>query len=116
VRTPFERLMEAVAGLSEADAQLSLGEVASRLGEPDPWRVADAITAVRVASGERTYIEIRAEDDAVVQEALDADRGGIVTGTAPPAPGAPGYSAPLAPPLPCLAPARTAGAAGTVRS
>jgi hypothetical protein len=80
MRIPFERLMEAVAGLSEADAQLSLGEVASRLGEPDPWRVADAITAVRVASGERTYIEIRAQDQPVVAQALKDDRGTIVSG------------------------------------
>jgi len=76
--------MEAVAGLSEADAQLSLGEVASRLGEPDPWRVADAITAVRVASGERTYIEIRAQDEPVVARALEADRGTVVSGWLPP--------------------------------
>ena len=84
MRIPFERLMESVAGLSEADAQLSLGEVAARLGEPDPGRVADAVTAVRVASGERTYIEIRAEDDEVVRRALDEDRGGLVSGWLPP--------------------------------
>lgn len=83
MRIPFERLMEAVAGLSDAEAQVSLGELADRLGEPDPWRVADAITAVRVASGERTYIEIRAEAQPVVRRALDADRGTVITGTAP---------------------------------
>lgn len=83
MRIPFERLMEAVAGLSEADAQLSLGEVASRLGEPDVQRVADAIMAVRVASGERTYIEIRAQDEPVLARALDDDRGSIVSGSVP---------------------------------
>jgi hypothetical protein len=72
--------MEAVAGLSEADTSLSLGELASRLGEPDPWRVADAIMAVRVASGERTYIEIRADEEPAVARALEADRGTIVSG------------------------------------
>ena len=83
MRIPFERLMEAVAGLSDTGAQTSLGELAERLGEPDPWRVADAIDAVRVASGERTYIEIRADEEPVVRQALDADRGGVVSGWLP---------------------------------
>jgi hypothetical protein len=116
VRIPFERLMEAVAGLSGTDSQLTLGEIAKQLGEPDAGRIADAIIAVRVASGERTYIEIRAEDDVVVQEALDADRGGVVSGFAPPAPGAPGYSAPLALPGPRPAPARAAAGGRTART
>lgn len=80
MRIPFERLMEAVTGLSDAEPQVPLGELAHRLGEPDPWRVADAIVAVQVVSGERTYIEIRAEAQPVVRRALDADRGGVASG------------------------------------
>lgn len=83
MRIPFERLMEAMASLSETEAQLPLAELARRLGEPDPWRVADAITAVQVACGMRTYIEMRAQDSETVRLALDADRGTIITGTAP---------------------------------
>jgi hypothetical protein len=80
VRIPFERLMEAVAGFSEEDVQRTLGELARQLGEPDPWRVADAITAVQVAAGCRTYVEIRAQDSEVVRRALDEDRGSVVSG------------------------------------
>lgn len=92
MRVPFEKLMEAVAGLSEADAQMSMGELAGRLGEPDPWRVADAATAVRVCNGERTYVslspvDIRAQDDEVVRRAREADRGGVVSGFSPWQPG-----------------------------
>ena len=86
MRIPFERLMEAVAGFSEADVQLSLAELAGQLGEPDPWRVADAITAVQVAAGCRTYVEIRAQDSEVVRQALDDDRGGIFSGWLAPPP------------------------------
>lgn len=81
---PFEKLMEAVAALPEADPQLTLGEIARRLGEPDIRRIADAIVAVRVASGERTYVEIRAEAQPAVRQALDEDRGTIISGTATP--------------------------------
>ena len=78
---PFERLMEYAAGLTEADSQLSLGELAGRVGE-DPWRLADAVTAVRVLGGERTYVslEIRAEEEPVVRRALARDCGTTVSG------------------------------------
>lgn len=55
MRTPFEKLMELVAGLSDEDWQLPMGKLADRWGEPTA-RIADAITAVRVTRGERTYV------------------------------------------------------------
>jgi hypothetical protein len=79
---PFERLMEYVAGLGEADWELSLGELGQRVGEP-PERLADAVMAVRVMKGERTYIspvQIRAVDNPVVHKAMTDDAGTIVTG------------------------------------
>lgn len=80
---PFERLMEYVAGLDEADWALSLGELARRVGE-DPLRLADAQAAVQVMAGERTYVsvavDIRATEDPVVRRAVLADRGTIVSG------------------------------------
>jgi hypothetical protein len=80
---PFERLMEYVAGLGEADWELSLGELGQRVGEPAE-RLADAVMAVRVMAGERTYVsvavDIRATEDPVVRRAVLADRGTIVTG------------------------------------
>lgn len=82
MRMPFERLMEYAAGLGEDDWALSLGELASRVGEP-PERLADAVMAVRVMAGERTYVspvDIRAVDDPVVLRAAVADRGTIVSG------------------------------------
>lgn len=59
MRMPFERLMEEVAALSDEDQQKPMGELAGRWGEP-VQRVADAITAVRVLNGERTYITLHA--------------------------------------------------------
>ena len=49
--------MEYVAALSDEDAALTLGELAGRWGEP-VQRIADAIDAVRVMGGERTYITL----------------------------------------------------------
>lgn len=57
MRTPFERLMEQVAAMSEEDANLPMGKLAERWGEPT-LRIADAIDAVRVLNGERTYIAV----------------------------------------------------------
>jgi len=82
VKMPFERLMEYAAGLGEDDWELSLGELAARVGE-DPARLNDAVTAVRVLAGERTYVspvDIRAASDPVVLRAVEADRGTIVSG------------------------------------
>lgn len=84
---PFERLMEYAAGLSEEDRQLTLGELAARVSE-DPARLADAVDALRVLAGERTYVsvspvDVRALTDEVVRRARDDDRGGIVSGSVP---------------------------------
>ena len=57
---PFERLMEEVAALSEEDWNKPMGELARRWGGPVE-RVADAIDALRVLRGERTYISLREE-------------------------------------------------------
>ena len=57
MRMPFEKLMEHVASLSEQDMELPMGELAKRWGEPTA-RIADAMTAIRVMRGERTYIPL----------------------------------------------------------
>ncbi len=57
---PFERLMEQVASLSPADRELPMGVLAARWGEPSE-RIADAIDAVRVLRGERTFIPLPPE-------------------------------------------------------
>lgn len=55
MRMPFERLMEEVAAIPEQDRNRPLGEFAARWGEPAE-RIMDAVDAVRVLAGERTYI------------------------------------------------------------
>lgn len=55
MRMPFEKLMEYAAALGEADEALTMGVLAERWGEPAE-RIMDAISAVRVLRGERTYI------------------------------------------------------------
>lgn len=55
---PFERLMELVSVLGPEDRERPMGELASRWNEPTA-RIADAITAVRVCRGERTYIAVQ---------------------------------------------------------
>lgn len=57
MRMPFEKLMEHVTDLSDEDAALPMGQLASRWGEPAE-RIMDAIAAVRVLNGERTYIPV----------------------------------------------------------
>lgn len=59
MRMPFEMLMRHVATLSEADAALTMGQLSERWGEP-PHRIMDAIDAVQVMNGERTYISLDA--------------------------------------------------------
>lgn len=83
MRMPFERLMEYVAGLGPEDAEKSMGELAAYIEEPVE-RVTDAIMAVRVMRGERTYIspvEIRAQTDPVVARAAEEDRRGVAGGS-----------------------------------
>jgi hypothetical protein len=57
MRVPFEKLMEFVECLSEQDRERSMGDLASA-ADTTADRLADAVTAVRVLHGERTYIEI----------------------------------------------------------
>jgi hypothetical protein len=86
MRMPFERLMEYVASLGEDDLERPMGELAERVGE-DAARLADAVMAVRVFRGERTYVspvEIRAQMHPAVRRAVDADRGGVASGGAAP--------------------------------
>lgn len=58
MRMPFEVLMEHVSSLSAEDKQVPLGVLAERWGEPAA-RIMDAIDAVRVLAGERTYVSLR---------------------------------------------------------
>ena len=84
VKIPFARLMEYVAGLSlEEDGEASLAELARRIGEDDPFRLSDAIEAVKVVRGHSTDVNpasIRAVMHPLVRKALDADRGGVASG------------------------------------
>jgi hypothetical protein len=61
VRMPFQKLMEHVTALSDEDAELPMGKLAERWGEP-VQRVADAISAVQVQRGEQTYIPVTVND------------------------------------------------------
>lgn len=55
---PFEKLMEHVAALGDdGDRALTMGQLSERWGEPAE-RIVDAVDAVRVLRGERTYISI----------------------------------------------------------
>lgn len=83
MRMPFEKLMGYAAGLGDAELHHDgLGELAARVGETAD-RLADAITAVQVMAGERTYVtaaEVRAQTDPVVRRAVEQDRGGVASG------------------------------------
>ena len=57
MKMPFEVLMEHVSAL-DRDDNVTLGELSERWGEPAS-RIGDAIDAVRVLHGERTYISLR---------------------------------------------------------
>jgi hypothetical protein len=84
MQMPFEKLMEYAAGLGEADREKTMGELAGPLGEK-PERLMDAITAVRVMRGERTYIgpaDIRAAGDPLVRQVLLDDQAGVASGLA----------------------------------
>jgi hypothetical protein len=54
---PFERLMEEVAAIDPGERDQPLRVFAERWGEPAE-RIIDAINAVRVMRGERTYISL----------------------------------------------------------
>ena len=82
MRMPFERLMELVAALDENGRHAPFGQLAERWGEPAS-RIADAVTALQVLAGERTYVsavEVRAQTDPVVRKALEVDGRGVASG------------------------------------
>jgi len=54
---PFEKLMEHVSALTGEDAELPMGQLAERWGEP-VQRIADAATAVQVLRGKRTHVTL----------------------------------------------------------
>jgi hypothetical protein len=58
---PFEKLMEYVALLGDEDRAVTMGTLAERWNEPAE-RIMDAIDAVRVMNGERTYIPVTVPD------------------------------------------------------
>ena len=61
MRMPFEKLMEHVAAIGPGEKHLPMGAFAERWGEPTE-RIMDAIDAVRVMRGERTYISLTPTD------------------------------------------------------
>lgn len=75
---PFEVLMEYAASLTEEDLREPMGQLAARAGTM-PERLADAMVAARVAQA--TPLEVRAQMHPVVRQAVDADRGGVASGS-----------------------------------
>jgi len=57
MRKPFGVLVEEVQALSEAEADLSMGVLAERLGVTTE-RLSDAMDAVKMLAGEPTYIPL----------------------------------------------------------
>jgi hypothetical protein len=55
MKIPFERLVEEVGNLTDADKDLPMGELAARFNTTAE-RLADAVTTYRMLRGERTYI------------------------------------------------------------
>jgi hypothetical protein len=54
---PFEVLMVYASSLSAEDEALTMGQLSERWGEPAE-RIMDALDAVRVLRGERTYVTV----------------------------------------------------------
>ncbi len=75
---PFEVLMEYAASLTEEDLKEPMGQLAARAGTM-PERLADAMAAVKVARA--TPLSIRASMHPAVRRALEADRGGVDSGS-----------------------------------
>lgn len=70
--------MEYAASLTEEDLKEDMGHLAARAGTM-PERLADAMVAARVAQA--TPLEIRAQMHPAVRRALDADCGGVASGS-----------------------------------
>jgi SpoU rRNA methylase family enzyme len=80
MRKPFEKLVEEVQALSGAEAELSMGTIAERLGVTVE-RLADAMDAVKMLRGEPTYISLeQAERNAPPAKALRAYLRGAMAG------------------------------------
>lgn len=75
---PFEVLVEYAASLTEDDMEEGLDQLAARAGT-FPERLADALVAVRLVR--LSPAEIRASMHPAVRRAVDADRGGVVSGS-----------------------------------
>lgn len=75
---PFENLMEYAASLTEEDLKEPMGQLAARAGTM-PERLEDALVAVRVCQA--TPVSIRATMHPAVRRAVDADRGGVASGS-----------------------------------
>lgn len=75
---PFEVLMEYAASLTGEDMEEGLDQLAARAGT-FPERLADALAAVKVAQA--TPLSIRATMHPAVRRALEADRGGVDSGS-----------------------------------
>lgn len=76
--------MEYAAGLGEAEWELSLGELAGRVGE-EPFRLADAVEAVKILRALRPGLgpaDIRGLSVPFVARIVHEDRGTIATGMA----------------------------------
>jgi hypothetical protein len=78
VSIPFEILMEYAASLTEEDLKEDMGHLAARAGTM-PERLEDALAAVRVTRA--TPLSIRATMHPAVRRAVDADRGGVASGS-----------------------------------
>lgn len=70
--------MEYAASLTEEDLKEPMSQLAARAGTM-PERLADAMVAARVAQA--TPLEIRAQMHPAVRQAVDADRGGVASGS-----------------------------------
>jgi hypothetical protein len=60
LRRPFEKLMELVDEAHNKEPQSKIRDLSKRWDET-PERIMDAIDALRVKSGERTYIDLPEE-------------------------------------------------------
>jgi hypothetical protein len=75
---PFEVLVEYAASLTEEDLKEPMGQLAARAGT-FPERLADALVAVKLVR--LNPAEIRAVMHPSVRKVLDADRGGVASGS-----------------------------------
>jgi hypothetical protein len=83
MRMPFEHLMEYAAGFSEAEWELSLGELAGRVDEKGV-RLADAVAAVKLLRALRPGLgpaDIRGLSVPFVHQVILEDESGLFSGS-----------------------------------